>query len=141
MEKVNLLEAVNAVKGLYQYKKVGNMNGNVLSVVQVADRTLDFHIHEKSDELFYAIDGNFQLETQDGLMELHQGEFAVVPKNTLHRPVVKELAKFLMVELSGTLNKENSGALYEDEDEGAERVMQNKETNPYRSIVNASFGF
>jgi len=141
MEKVNLLEAVNAVKGLYQYKKVGNMNGNVLSVVQVANRTLDFHIHEKSDELFYVIDGNFQLETQDGLIELHQGEFAVVPKNMLHRPVVKELTKFLMVELAGTLNKKNSGVLYEDEDERERRVIQNREMNPYHSIVNASFGF
>jgi hypothetical protein len=38
----------------------------------------------------------------------------IVPKGTKHRPVVDSLTKFLMVELDGTLNKENSGALYEE---------------------------
>lgn len=35
-------------------------------------------------------------------------------KGTKHRPVVTTLTKFLMLEMDGTLNKENSGALYED---------------------------
>ena len=38
----------------------------------------------------------------------------IVPKGTKHRPVVHELTKFLMIELEGTLNKENSGDAYED---------------------------
>jgi len=54
------------------------------------------------------------LETDDGLTEVKQGEFIIVPRNTRHRPVVKELSKFLMIELEGTLNKENSGELYEN---------------------------
>jgi mannose-6-phosphate isomerase-like protein (cupin superfamily) len=86
----------------------------VLSVVQVENRTLDFHVHEKSDELFYVIEGSFQLELEDGLLTLNEGEFVIVPKGTKHRPVVKSLTKFLMIELEGTLNKENSGDLYED---------------------------
>ncbi|MDD2971850.1 MAG: cupin domain-containing protein [Lachnospiraceae bacterium] len=134
MKKVNLLDAVNTVEGLYRYKKVADMNGNVLSVVQVENRVLNFHVHEKSDELFFVIDGAFELETKEGLTELHEGELAVVPKNTLHRPVVKNLTKFLMVELAGTLNKENSGVFYEEENVSDRR-------NSYHSIVNASFGF
>ena len=114
MEKVNLLEAVNAIQQLYVYEKVGFLNGNILSVVQVADRTLDFHVHEHSDELFYVIEGSFELETEEGLMRLNAGEFVIVPKGTRHRPVVNELTKFLMIELAGTLHKENSGDLYED---------------------------
>jgi len=85
-----------------------------MCVVQVENRTLDFHVHEKSDELFYVIEGSFQLELEDGLLTLNEGEFVIVPKGTKHRPVVKSLTKFLMIELEGTLNKENSGDLYED---------------------------
>lgn len=114
MEKINLMEAVNAVKQLYVYEKVGALNGHILSVVNVENRTLDFHVHEHSDELFYVIEGSFNLETDEGLTQVNSGEMIIVPKGIRHRPVVKELAKFLMIELEGTLNKENSGDLYED---------------------------
>jgi len=114
LEKVNLMNAVNAVKGLYQYDKVGRLNGNVLSVVQVENRALDFHVHEQSDELFMVLEGSFELELEDGLLPLCAGEFVIVPKGTLHRPVVGALAKFLMIEMDGTLNKSNSGDLYEE---------------------------
>ena len=113
LSKVNLLDAANAVPGLYRYDKVGRLNGHVLSVVQVENRTLDFHVHENSDELFMVLEGAFELELADGLLPVAQGEMVIVPRGTLHRPVVGKLAKFLMVELDGTLNKENSGALYE----------------------------
>ena len=51
MKKVNLLEAARAVEPLYVYQKIGELNGNILSVVNVENRTLDFHVHESSDEL------------------------------------------------------------------------------------------
>jgi mannose-6-phosphate isomerase-like protein (cupin superfamily) len=114
LAKVNLLDAANAVEGLYRYDKVGRLNGHVLSVVQVENRTLDFHTHEQSDELFLVLEGAFQLELADGLLDVDTGEMVIVPKGMLHRPVVGKLAKFLMVELDGTLNKENSGDAYED---------------------------
>lgn len=113
LEKVNLKSTVDAVEKLYIYEKVGQLNGHILSVVNVENRILDFHIHEESDELFYVIEGGFHLETDEGLIKVEVGEFIIVPKGTRHRPVVKSLTKFLMIELEGTLNKENSGDLYE----------------------------
>lgn len=114
LNKVNLLAEANKTDKLYVYEKVGRLNGHTLSIVNVENRTLDFHIHENSDELFYVIEGNFQLETVDGLTDVGQGEFIIVPKGVLHRPVVTAMTRFLMIELDGTLNKENSGDLYED---------------------------
>ena len=118
LEVKNPLKEANGLDELYVYKKIAQMNGNVLSVVQVENRTLDFHVHEHSDELFCVLEGAFQLETEDGLLPVRAGEFVIVPKNTRHRPVVTSLAKFLMAELSGTLNKDNSGDRYEDPDDG-----------------------
>lgn len=114
LEKVNLKSAVENVKELYAYDKIGKLNGHTLSVVNVENRTLEFHTHEESDELFYVITGSFQLETQEGLIRVEEGEMIIVPKGVLHRPVVTSLTKFLMIELEGTLNKENSGDLYEE---------------------------
>jgi mannose-6-phosphate isomerase-like protein (cupin superfamily) len=114
LSKVNLIGEVNNVDQLYVYKKIGILNKHVMSVVKVENRTLDFHVHEESDELFYVIEGKFKLETTDGFTEVREGEFIIVPRKTIHRPVVNELTKFLMIELEGTLNKENSGDSYED---------------------------
>ncbi|MCI7767780.1 MAG: cupin domain-containing protein [Oscillospiraceae bacterium] len=114
MKPVDLKKAVDSVEKLYVYEKVGRLNDNVLSVVNVEKRTLDFHVHENSDELFYVIEGSFELETDEGLIPVSEGQFIIVPKGTRHRPVVRELTKFLMIELEGTLNKENSGEYYEE---------------------------
>lgn len=114
LSKVNLIDEVNDIEQLYIYKKIGMFNNHSMSVVQVANRTLDFHVHEDSDELFYVIEGKFKLETTEGFTEVDKGDFIIVPRKTIHRPVVNELTKFLMIELEGTLNKENSGDLYED---------------------------
>lgn len=86
MKAVNLLDEVNAVEKLYVYEKIGRLNGNVLSVVNVENRTLDFHFHENSDELFYVIEGEFKLETEEGLIPVKSGEFVIVPKGTKHCP-------------------------------------------------------
>lgn len=114
LRKINVKDEVEAVPGFCVYRKIGILNRHVLRVVQVRDRTLDFHVHEASDEMFYVIEGSFQLETGEGLLRVDAGEFVIVPKGMRHRPVVTSPAKFLMVELEGTLNKENSGACCED---------------------------
>jgi len=114
MEVVNLKKEVDAIDELYVYKKIGQLNKHILSVVCVENRTLDLHVHEQSDEMFFVIEGTFQLETEEGLLRVKEGEFVIVPKGTKHRPVVDSLTKFLMIELDGTLNKENSGELYEE---------------------------
>ena len=114
LEKINLKKTALAVEKLYVYEKIGRLNGHILSVVNVENRTLDFHTHEGSDELFHVIEGSFDLETMDGLTRVNEGELIIVPKGVLHRPVVTSLCRFLMIELDGTLNKENSGDLYEE---------------------------
>lgn len=114
MKVINLLKEVNDIESLCVYKKVGYLNSHVLSVVQVEKRTLDFHVHESSDELFYVLDGGFYLETENKKYRVDAGEYIIVPKGVYHRPIVNKLTKFLMIELQGTLNKANSGNLYED---------------------------
>ncbi len=113
MEKVNLANAANALHELYVYQKIGMLNGNALSIVNAENRTLDFHVHENSEELFYVIEGSFRLETETGNFDVAEGELIIVPKGVRHSPVVTKPSRFLLMEFEGTLNKENSGDLYE----------------------------
>ena len=112
IEKVNLLQQVNLVEKLFEYKKVGTLNNHMMNVLQAENRTLDFHIHENSDEMFYCIEGEFDIEFEDGLTHLCEGDFIIIHKGTKHRPICKELVKCLLIEVEGTLNKENTGGTY-----------------------------
>ena len=104
MNVINLKNEVDKVSDLYVYEKIGFLNEHILSVVNVENRSLDF----------YVIEGSFILETENEKFGVNTGEMIIVPKGVRHRPVVDKLTKFLMIELSGTLNKENSGSLYEE---------------------------
>jgi Mannose-6-phosphate isomerase len=112
VEKVNLREKANSVSGLFQYLQIGTLNNHLLNVLQAEYRTLDFHTHELSDEMFYCIEGEFDLEFDDGLVHLTEGDCIVIPKGVSHRPVCKTLVKCLLIEMNGTLNKGNTGGSY-----------------------------
>ena len=114
IQKVNLKDSVNSLEELFLYKKVGTFNNHMLNVLQAENRTIDFHIHECSDEMFYCIEGEFDIEFEDGLIHLCEGDFIIVPKGTKHRPVCKSLVKCLLIEVEGTLNKDNTGGTYNE---------------------------
>lgn len=112
VSKINLKDEVNSVGGLFQYKRIGTLNSHMLNVLQAEDRTFDFHVHENSDEMFYCIEGEFDIEFEDGLTHLREGDFIIIPKGTKHRPVCNGLVKCLLIETEGTLNKDNTGGTY-----------------------------
>ena len=113
INKINLLLTVNAIPELYQYAEVGRLNDHMLNVVNAKDRTLEFHAHEDSDEMFYIIEGAMQLEFRDRIIDLQQGDFIIVPRGVPHRPVCTGLVKTLLIEKSGTLTKDNTGGTYQ----------------------------
>ena len=114
IEKINLNEKASSVSELFEYLQVGTLNNHMLNVLQAENRTLDFHVHERSDEMFYCIEGEFDIEFDDGLVHLTQGDFIIVPKGVSHRPVCKALVKCLLIEIDGTLDKSNTGGSYDD---------------------------
>ena len=54
--KVNLKEKANSISDAFQYLQVGVLNNHMLNVLQAENRKLDFHVHERSDEMFYCIE-------------------------------------------------------------------------------------
>ena len=114
IQKINLKDSVNSLEELFLYKRIGTLNNHMLNVLQAENRTLDFHIRECSDEIFYCIEGEFDIEFENGLIHLCEGDFIIVPKGTKHRPVCKSLVKCLLIEVEGTLTKDNTGGTYNE---------------------------
>ena len=112
IDKINLLDEADNTVSLFEYRYLGSLNGHMLNIILAENRTLDFHIHETSDELFYVIDGEMDIEFEDGLQHLSKNEMIIIPSGTLHRPVVTSLVKCLLVEKEGALNSENTGGTY-----------------------------
>ena len=112
IEKINLKEKANFVSELFRYLKVGALNNHMLNVLQAENRVLDFHVHEQSDELFYCIEGEFDIEFKDGMTHLREGDLIIIPRGIRHRPVCQSLVKCLLIEIEGTLNKKNTGGTY-----------------------------
>jgi mannose-6-phosphate isomerase-like protein (cupin superfamily) len=114
VEKVNLKQRASGVSRVFEYLKVGQLNDHVLIIITAENRTLDFHVHDDSDEMFLVIEGRMQIEFEDRLVDLNEGDFLIVPQGTRHRPLCSTLVKCLLIEKDGTLTKDNTGGTYSE---------------------------
>lgn len=63
---------------------VGNINDHVVRL-SVLQKDFHWHIHEKSDEFFYVIEGKLFVDFEDHTEEILPGELITVPKKIKHR--------------------------------------------------------
>ena len=112
MKAINLKAMGKAISNLYQYETIAKMNGHTFTLVRVKDRTLNFHTHPDSDEVFLIVSGSMKLEFRDKVVLLNEGDMCVVPKGTEHRPVCTTEVTCLLIENEGTLSPENTGGAY-----------------------------
>ncbi len=109
MEVINLKEKGSEIPNLFQYEVIAKMNNHNFTIVRVKDRTLDFHTHPDSDEVFFIIEGAMKLEFREKTVELNAGEMCVVPKGVEHRPICTREVTCLLIENEGTLTSDNTG--------------------------------
>jgi len=114
MEVINLKETGAQIPNLYQYEVIAKMNDHNFTLVRVKDRTLDFHTHPDSDEVFLVVEGKMKLEFRNKILELNTGEMCVVPKGVEHRPICTSEVICLLIESEGTLTPENTGGTYKE---------------------------
>lgn len=55
----------------------------MLNVLQAENRILDFHTRNNSDEMFYCIEGEFDIEFEDGLTHLCESDFIIIPNQRM----------------------------------------------------------
>jgi|688.fasta_scaffold166256_2 mannose-6-phosphate isomerase-like protein (cupin superfamily) len=107
MEKVNLENKLALFAEYWAPKIVGELNGQHVKLVKIKGEFV-FHKHENEDELFLVIKGSFNMEFENHKVHLNEGEFLIVPRGVVHRPVAEEECSILLFEPSGTLNTGNA---------------------------------
>jgi Mannose-6-phosphate isomerase len=64
-----------------------------------------WHQHDETDEFFLILDGEFDMDFDDGTVTVGPGEILVVPKGTRHRPAARRgEVKLLLIDPDGTPN-------------------------------------
>ena len=106
MQKVNLAEKFAAFSEHWQPKVVGELNGQEVKVVKFQGEFV-WHHHDEEDEMFLVHRGRFRMQLRDREIELHAGDFLIVPRGVEHRPVADEEVEVILFEPAGTLNTGN----------------------------------
>lgn len=107
MEKVNVTQKLALFSDHWNPRIVGELNGQHVKLAKLQGEFV-WHKHDHEDELFYVLDGEFNLEFRDKTVHLKTGEFIVVPKGVEHRPVAPKEVSVLLFEPASTLNTGDS---------------------------------
>src|SRR5688572_6650200 len=108
IDKVNLREKLSLFQSHWEPKIVGELNGQHVKLVKFQGEFV-WHHHDHEDELFLVVRGSFRTEFRDRTVELHAGEFLIVPRGVEHRPVAEKEVEVLLFEPAGTVNTGNAG--------------------------------
>lgn len=103
MQKVNIRQKFDRFTDHWSPKIIGELNGQHLKLAKVAG-DFPWHDHAGEDELFLVYKGILCLDFRDGTtVELHPGEFYIVPKGVEHRPWTKsdEEVWIMLIEPAG----------------------------------------
>ena len=104
IKPINILEKLSLFTDHWSPKIVGELNGQQ---VKLAKLKVEFvwHKHDKEDELFFVINGILKIEFRDKTVEIHPGEFIIVPRGIEHKPVaISEEVCIMLFEPNTTLN-------------------------------------
>ena len=106
MNKVNILEKLNQINDFWNPRIAGELNGQHIRLVKIKGE-FAFHKHEDEDEMFLVIKGMLKIDFKDKLIEVSEGEFIIVPKGVLHRPIADQEVHLMMFVTASNINTGN----------------------------------
>jgi mannose-6-phosphate isomerase-like protein (cupin superfamily) len=103
IEKINVAQKLGLFSDHWNPRIVGELNGQHIKLVRFKGPFV-WHKHDNEDEMFFVIEGDFNMELRDKIINLQKGDFIIIPKGTEHRPVAAEEVQVMLFEPAGTLN-------------------------------------
>jgi mannose-6-phosphate isomerase-like protein (cupin superfamily) len=106
IEKININEKLGLIPDHWNPRIAGELNGQHVKLVKLQGEFV-WHKHDDEDEMFLVIAGLLKMELRDKTMEIHPGEFVIVPKGVEHKPVADYETHVMLFEPASTLNTGN----------------------------------
>jgi mannose-6-phosphate isomerase-like protein (cupin superfamily) len=121
IQSVNLSEKLASFTESWVPKVVGELNGQYVKVVKFTGQYV-WHKHDNEDELFMVLRGRIRVHLRDGVVELNEGEFCVIPRGVEHKPEADATAEVLLFEPATTRNTGGVDHEYTIEAEDLQRI-------------------
>ena len=101
LEVTSVVAALETVEEYWSPKVIGHVNDQYVKVAKLLGQFV-WHKHDDEDEMFYVVKGQLRIDYENGSVTLNQGDFHIVPRNTLHNPVADEECWIALIEPVGT---------------------------------------
>lgn len=102
--KVNLSQAFDTFDALWEPRVAATVDDYDVKLAKL-DGEFHWHAHDDADELFWVVAGKLRIELRDAEdVVLEEGELAVVPAGTEHKPVASRDCRVVFIERRGTVN-------------------------------------
>ena len=108
IEPVDLRRKFDLFSDQWQPKVVSEMNDVQFKLVRVEGEFV-WHDHADTDEAFFVVEGELEIDLPDSTVRLSEGELFVVPRGVQHRPRAASEAKIMLVEPRGVTNTGDAG--------------------------------
>ncbi len=96
MHFIDFKKESESLEGIWQPKEVALVDDHRI-VISRFQGEYQFHKHD-TDEFFYVLKGEIDVDTKGEKLHLKEGEGTLMPKGTLHRSRAKDPAIVLMFE-------------------------------------------
>ncbi len=106
-EKINIANKLFNINDYWNPRIAGQLNGQHVKLVKFKGEFV-WHHHEHEDELFFVLEGEFDMEFRDKTVHLTTNEFLIVARGVEHRPVAKKEVSVMLFEPAGTINTGNT---------------------------------
>lgn len=100
---INLLQKCEQFHELWSPKIIAPLNNYFFKLAKFKGE-FTWHSHPKTDEAFYVLEGEMQINFEDHSIHLKQGELFIVPKGVRHQPAAENECKVLLIEPKETIN-------------------------------------
>lgn len=104
MKKIALKEVGHRIHAFWQPREIAIVNNTALRLAKILG-PYNWHVHKNEDEFFLVVEGEVSVDTEDGTIDLKEGEGFLVPRGTRHRSKSDSPATILLIEPTSTLTK------------------------------------
>lgn len=101
--KISLTQKFAMFADHWAPRTVATLNDYDIMIVKLLG-LYTWHRHADTDELFFVLQGELEIELRDRSVTLGPGDLFVVPRGEEHRPHARREVELLLIEPSGTPN-------------------------------------
>ena len=101
-EKIDIPKMVKECTDKWFNQTLTKVNDSVVRV-GIVEGEYHWHKHDKDDEFFFVLEGQFLIDLEDRTIELNPGQGVTISKGVMHRPRAPKKTVLLMVETSSII--------------------------------------